>query len=52
LYPENGMFAVIGVCPSFAIDAVKAVAMSLSVLFAHVELIVVPVTTGLPAGSE
>ncbi len=41
-----------GVCPSLAIDCVNAVAMSLKVLLAHVELIVVPVTTGLPAGKE
>lgn len=42
---ESGIFAVIGVCPSFAMDCVNAVAMSFRVVFAQVELIVVPVTT-------
>jgi hypothetical protein len=45
------MFAVIGVCPSTAMLWVSATFMSSSVVFAQDELIVVPVTTGLPAGS-
>ena len=38
------------VCPSAANEPVKAVAMSLSVLLDHVDVIVVPATTGLLAG--
>jgi hypothetical protein len=45
---DMGRFAVIGVCPSLAMDAVTAVAISVRVLFAHVLDMVVPVTTGLP----
>jgi hypothetical protein len=52
LYPLIGKLAVIGVWPSDAIDVVSAEAMSFSVLFAHVELMTVPVTTGLPLGNE
>jgi hypothetical protein len=40
------------VWPSFAIDAVSALAMSVIVLLCVVDDTVVPVTTGLPAGSE
>jgi hypothetical protein len=40
------------VCPSAAKEPVKALAMSLRVVLAHDEVIVVPDTTGLPAGSE
>ncbi len=43
-----GMLAVIGVCPSLAMLRVRAVARSFIVLLNAVELIVVPVTTGLP----
>jgi hypothetical protein len=42
---------VIGVWPSAATDCVKAAAMSESEVLAQLEVIVVPVTTGLPAGS-
>ena len=52
LNPPKSWLARIGVCPSFATEAVKAVAISVSVLFAQVDEIVVPVTTGLPAGRE
>jgi hypothetical protein len=45
------MLAVGTVWPSLARLCVKAVAMSDSVLLAQVLLMVVPVTTGLPAGS-
>jgi hypothetical protein len=38
------------VWPSEANEPVKALAISVSVELAHVELIVVPVTTGLPTG--
>jgi hypothetical protein len=48
--PPIGWFAVYVVCPSFEMLCVSAVAMSDSVLLAHVELIVVPVDTGFPAG--
>jgi hypothetical protein len=39
-------------CPSRVKQFVNAVAMSLLVLFVVVDEIVVPVTNGLPAGSE
>jgi hypothetical protein len=41
---------VIGDVPSVATEPVKAVATSLKVVLAQVDVIVVPVTTGLPAG--
>lgn len=47
----KGTEAVVACVPSFRTAVVNAVAKSLSVLFAHVELIVVPVTTGFNAGS-
>jgi hypothetical protein len=40
----------IGAEPSVGTEFVRAVAISLSVVFAHVDVIVVPVTTGFPAG--
>jgi hypothetical protein len=52
LNPPIGKLLVGTVCPSFAKEPVNAVPMSESVLLAHVELIVVPPVTGLPAGSE
>ena len=51
LFPLMGILAVITDCPSTAIDCVSAVAISEVVLFCTVLLIVVPVTTGFPAGS-
>jgi hypothetical protein len=39
-----------GDVPSVATEPVKAVATSLKVVFAQVDVMVVPVTTGLPAG--
>jgi hypothetical protein len=43
-----GIFAVMVCVPSFRTAVDNPVAMSLSVLFAHDEAMVVPVTTGLP----
>jgi hypothetical protein len=47
-----GRLPVTGVSPFAAMEFVSAVAMSDSVLLAHVELIDVPVTTGLLAARE
>ena len=49
LKPDIGMLAVTVVCPSLQMTLDRPlVAMSDRVLFAHVEEIVVPVTTGFP----
>lgn len=45
-----GIFAVTGVSPLAAREPVSAAAMSDSVLFCTVLLMVVPVSTGFPAG--
>lgn len=47
----SGRFAVGGAVPSRGIELVSSLAISFSVVLAHVDDIVVPLTTGLPLGS-